>query len=419
VLLHYLLAVWPAHVPVLLEHLQRALQDAFHYPEASGLLRRWKRALVEGNCWCLSAYREQSLVALQSLFTACSLHIEQLHPLTITEHSVEHGVSVVNRILEPDPQHPTEQDCVVPRPWEDLASVISRVARNRGDEFADWVLRFHDSSYRLSADTIPVVARRADYQFLGHLLRLDEAMLYQLTLHRLAAALQPPGSAIRRRARFADVLDIEWPLLSATVLERFCLPLTTTRVCPASLDEHAGYGRLLSTGELFLLHRLGVNQVTDQGSSSPLANSPLSSMESWQCFQLLDLFGSVYRHLLPDRLFAYVGRKVGLHDVLASPVPPEVKALARQISLFHALFISWPQQCLVLMEVLEQIVPRDAQRDTSKRAIKLLLRRRKRERNAIQRHLSIEWGCQRGHHRWEEKPAAVISAYATAERPNP
>ncbi|MFL5703203.1 MAG: TniQ family protein [Ktedonobacteraceae bacterium] len=415
VLLHYLLAVWPAHVPVLLEQLQRALQDVFHYPEASGLLRRWKRALVERNCWCLSAYLEQPRVALQSLFTACSLHIEQLHPLTITEHSVEHGVNVVNRLLEPFPQRPTEQECVVPRPWEDLASVISRVARNRGDEFADWVLRFHDSSYRLSADTIPVVTHHADYQFLGHLLRLDEAMLYQLTLHRLAAALQPPGSTIRQRARFAATLDIEWPLLSATVQERFCLPLTTTRVCPACLDEHDGYDRLywqlrlvlicprhalflidrcprcalpipalrlsltacphcrtgdyrtarrwllssdtlLSTGELFLLHRLGVDQVIGQGSSSPFAHSPLSTLESWQYFQLLDLFGSVYRHLLPDRLFAYVGWKMGLHDVHASPVPLEVKALAKQISLFHALFISWPQQCLVLMEVLEQIV---------------------------------------------------------------
>ncbi len=414
VLLHYLLAVWPAHLPVLLEYLQRALQDVFHYPEASGLLRRWKSALVEGNCWCLTGYREQPRVALQSLFMACSQHIEQLHPLTITEHSVESGVCMVNRLLEPDPQHPTEQECVIPRPWEDLASVISRVARNRGDEFADWVLRFHDSSYRLSADTIPVVARRADYHFLGHLLRLDKPMLYQMTLHRLAAALQAPDSTIHRNARFAGELEIEGPLLSTTALERFCLPLTTTKVCPACLDEPEGYDRLywrlrpilicplhglflvgrcprcglpipalrislaacphcgtgdyrtakrwslssdtlLSYGELFLLHCLGVNQVTGQDSSSPLAHSPLSDMESWQCFQLLDLFGSVYRHLLPDRLFAYVGCKAGLHDVLTSPVPPEAKALARQISLFHALFISWPQQCLVLMEILERI----------------------------------------------------------------
>jgi hypothetical protein len=413
VLLHYLLAAWPAHVLVLLEQLQRALQDVFHCPEASGLLRQWKRVLVKGNCWCLTGYREQPRVALQPFFTACS-RIEQLHPLTITEHSVEHGVGVLDRLLEPDPQHPTEQECVVPRPWEDLASVISRVARNRGDEYADWVLWFHDSSYRLSVDTIPVVARRADYQFLSHLLRLDEVMLYQLTLHRLAAALQPPGSTIRQRARFADALDIERPLLLATMLERFCLPLTTTKVCPACLDEQEGYDRLywrlrpilicprhalflidrcprcalpipalrislttcphcdtgdyrtarrwslssdtlLSTGELFLLQRLGVDQVIGQGSSCPFANSPLSSMESWQCFQLLDLFGLVYRHLLPDRLFAYVGRKVGLHDMCTTPVPPEAKALARQISLFHALFLSWPQQCLILMGILEGI----------------------------------------------------------------
>lgn len=165
VLLHYLLAVWPAHELVLLEHLQHSLQDVFHYSKASGLLRRWKRALVEGNCWCLSAYREQPRVALQSLFTVCSLHIEQLHPLTITEHSVEHGVSVVNRLLEPDPQHPTEQECVVPRPWEDLASVISRVARNRGDEFADWVLRFHGAGTILPPahhnQGVPCLSRRA------------------------------------------------------------------------------------------------------------------------------------------------------------------------------------------------------------------------------------------------------------------
>lgn len=248
-------------------------------------------------------------------------------------------MSVVNRLLEPDPQHPTKQECVVPRPWEDLASIISRVARNRGDEFAGWVLRFHDSSYRLSVNAIPVVNRRADYQFLGHLLRLDERVLYQLTLHRLAAALQPPGSTIRQRVRFADVLDIEGPLLSSTMLERFCLPLTTTEVCHACLNEQEGYDRLywrlrpilicprhrlflvdrrprcrlsipslrisltacphcgtgdyrtanrwslssdtlLSNGERFLLHCLGVNQVTDQGNSSPFANSPLSDNEA-------------------------------------------------------------------------------------------------------------------------------------------
>ena len=278
---------------------------------------------MEGNCCCLTGYREQPQVALQPFFTACS-RLEQLYPQTITEHSFERGIGrVLDRLLEPDPQHPTEQECVVPRPWEDLASVISRVARNREDVFADWILRFHDSSCRLSVDTIPVVARRADYQFLSHLLRLDEVMLYQLTLHRLAAALQPPVNKSRQRAYFTDALDIERPLLLATMLERFCLPLTTTKVCPACLNEQEGYDRLywrlrpilicprhamflidrcpwcalpipalrislttcphcdtgdyrtathwvlsadtfLSTGELFLLQRLGVDQVIGQ-----------------------------------------------------------------------------------------------------------------------------------------------------------
>src|SRR5439155_3458604 len=47
--------------------------------------------------------------------------------------------------------------------------------------------------------------------------------------------------------------------------------------------------------------------------------------------------------------------------------------------------------------------PRDAQRDNSKRAIKTSLGTRKRERNAIHRHVSIEWSCQIRHHRREEK----------------
>ena len=61
---------------------------------------------------------------------------------------------------------------VIPQPWEDLPSVISRVARKMGYERPEWVLRPEAFSHSVAPNTLPLLRRQADYQLLKRLLLL-------------------------------------------------------------------------------------------------------------------------------------------------------------------------------------------------------------------------------------------------------
>src|SRR5258708_1706334 len=74
--------------------------------------------------------------------------------------------------------------------------------------------------------------------WLGRRLHLDETALYQLTLHRFAAALQAPE--IRRSTPSASALKGQF-LLTQVTASRYCSPTGTTQLCPACLDEEESY----------------------------------------------------------------------------------------------------------------------------------------------------------------------------------
>src|SRR5260221_7774476 len=82
---------------------------------------------------------------------------------------------------------------VVPEPWEDLASLLSRTAVQMGYKKVNWLLRPEDCAYsRLDRD-VCFLLQDAAYQYLGHLLHLSEEALYKLTFHRFLLQMQAPG----------------------------------------------------------------------------------------------------------------------------------------------------------------------------------------------------------------------------------
>jgi hypothetical protein len=86
---------------------------------------------------------------------------------------------------------------VVPCPWEDLASYISRVAAEMGYKNPGWILHPEGVASTVQPYNLCMLRRKADYQLFEHLLCLDEGTIYDLTLHRFAICLlEPAGSRL-------------------------------------------------------------------------------------------------------------------------------------------------------------------------------------------------------------------------------
>ncbi|HEX9135286.1 MAG TPA: TniQ family protein [Ktedonobacteraceae bacterium] len=123
-----------------------------------------------------------------------------------------------------------------PRPWEDLASFISRTARHMGYEQPEWVLHPENSAQSIAPQRLAYLSRLADYELLERLLLLDEEVLYSLTLHRFATSLggrhSTPGQLPLEIGRL-QLLDpgFFWPRLE-------------TQICPYCLYEEEAYDRL-------------------------------------------------------------------------------------------------------------------------------------------------------------------------------
>ena len=95
---------------------------------------------------------------------------------------------------------------VVPQPWEDLASYISRLAVEMGYRNPGWLLHPEEVDSAVRPFNLCLLRRKADYQFFERLLCLSEESLYGLTLHRFALCLPVPevsrptiSEEIRRR----------------------------------------------------------------------------------------------------------------------------------------------------------------------------------------------------------------------------
>src|SRR2546429_299913 len=69
-----------------------------------------------------------------------------------------------------------------PRPWEDLASLLSRASAQMGYSNPAWILDPEEIPYTIRTLNLLLLSREADYTFLAQLLALDEEELYELTL---------------------------------------------------------------------------------------------------------------------------------------------------------------------------------------------------------------------------------------------
>jgi hypothetical protein len=146
-----------------------------------------------------------------------------------------------------------------PLPWEDIGSLLSRVARRMSYEHPSWLLRPASGLHLIRAADLPVLALRADYAFLERLLLLDLDTLYALTLNRFAAALSRPSPLpgfedlhreFLQRWQASDAgkhyssSRIGRPLLGEWDYRTFFLPVSSTKVCPVCLEETEAYDRL-------------------------------------------------------------------------------------------------------------------------------------------------------------------------------
>ena len=159
---------------------------------------------------------------------------------------------------------------VVPREWEDLASIISRVARKMEYESPSWILRPKNIPYRVERASLSRLSRQADYDFLSRLLDLSEERLYSATIHRFASQFladderPDPTSFAQKRV-----------LLQGEYVQHLIWDGENTRVCPLCLDEAKSYDRLYwRVKQVFLCPRHEVLLVTH----CPACQSPIPAL---------------------------------------------------------------------------------------------------------------------------------------------
>ena len=99
---------------------------------------------------------------------------------------------------------------VVPEPWEDLSSLLSRTAVQMGYQKVGWLLRPEDCAYSRLERDVCFLLQDETYQYLGRLLQLSEEALYKLTLHRFlpqmlaSVEMQATPSGYREHPLFPD-----------------------------------------------------------------------------------------------------------------------------------------------------------------------------------------------------------------------
>ena len=210
-ILHYLLASWPAHWWVFLERFQHAFQqDNLWRGSLYDISGPWEKLLEEGECWGQTDIFGERITSSEVLLA------RQL-------------------------RSPKQEDLVSPLPWEDLTSVISRVARNMRYEDPTWLLISQDAPrLKIYSLDVPVLRRQDDYRLLG----LDREGIYRLTLHCLAPRLQRPAEGDYAVSHLDSDDQHVRQYLDDTTRRRYCASLRDTKVCPACLEEEIGYDRL-------------------------------------------------------------------------------------------------------------------------------------------------------------------------------
>jgi TniQ len=400
-LLHYLLGAWPTYVPAFLERLRRLLQEGYHYHRQSECVRRWDRMMILGNYWCVTNASNQSTQFLTPFFETLQESFEQLLPVE-TVQSYKARVLVMST----EPMAMDRVEPAVPYHRESLTSLLMRVAAQRGYSYTGYFLHDLDDGQRFwpAPREFLFMTHHTDLGLLGKELSLDEETLTSLTLHRFAPSLQ--AATFPDHAQGGSSL----PGQSGRSFLRHCVPRSTTKVCSACLSEEPAYDRLywnirevlicpchryflldrcptchspipslrepelvscpycrrgdyrlspravISPNSLLyqsqrrlLLHFLGVSHFNSDDSPALLQGPLLKWLEPWQYFDLLDRFSAVAPYLRPERTLAAVCRRLGLPEEPASYGQLDHgRRVAVQVSLFHALGMSWPEQVLMI-----------------------------------------------------------------------
>ena len=302
---------------------------------------------------------------------------------------------------------------VLPEPWEDLASLLSRTAVQMGYKQVNWLLRPEDDAYSRLDPNVCFLCEDAAYHYLEHLLQLNEETLYKLTCHRFLPQMHAPDEV-----QLAPSGYLQRPLFlpRGHVTRTLFLSKLTARVCPRCLAEEPACGLLYwnigpvvaclkhhiflidccphcqgkipllrsvlthcprcSSGDyrlaptvdlpeepLFLssqaliLARLGVEEEYRGGVPTEYVESPLHGLLPWQYFQLLKSFRNVLDPFFPNHPL--------LQTIAGPPIPSGRRAGSKsQLSLgewtsfaltFHALFTAWPDNFTVLLELLPSV----------------------------------------------------------------
>ena len=416
-ILHYLLSSWPVHWWVLLERLQHALgYDLLWWGNRDEPTRNWEKLREEGGCWQQGIDREQTMVLLRSFFDAVESALQQ----TPFVYSMDKWVSTSEILLASELRAPEQGDTVHPQPWEDLTSVICRVARRMHYEDPAWLLISEDvPRQKIYSLDLPLLHRDKDYRLLSRQLGLSEEALYQATLHRLATRLQPPieNGEARAEGEMARFDEQGLPFLNSKTVWQYCLSLRHTKVCPMCLEEALGYDRLywrlrplilcpvhsnllvdkcpdcgqpipslrptltqcpycqhgdyrrslrtsiLSTsrsfaGQALLFHQLTSEPTGNGEGPAAFVGSPVLLIKPWQYFSLWERFGKLQLDLSSSIVLRALSQIArDDHPVTSGSVFIDMEV--RQTTLFHYLLAAWPENLLAFCNRLaSQPIPR-------------------------------------------------------------
>jgi hypothetical protein len=102
---------------------------------------------------------------------------------------------------------------------------------------------------------------------------------------------------------------------------------------------------LLYRSQRMVLSELGVDvQQHNQVVPSLFRETPLESLQPWEYFDMLYCFSPLYRYLRPEKTLNSLSNRLGLSGEHALYQGLEEHKTAMQVTLFYALFVSWPDQ---------------------------------------------------------------------------
>ena len=298
----------------------------------------------------------------------------------------------------------------VPRPWEDLASLVSRMAAEMSYKNPGWILHPEEIPSAIQPYNLCLLRRIADYQFLERLLCLDEETIYGLTLHRFASRLQVPEAIPPDATR-----EVQRPLLTRYLFQTFFHPYSATKVCSACLADDPQYARLywsalpavaclrhrilltdrcpvcrrpipllrpsvaicprcktgdyrnapavpmpedplFHMGQALILHHLGVECMAPDTEDAEKRLAPHLQLLPWQFFQLLDALRCTFGPLFPDAPFLQASAETRA-QLRQRPRPQSQLSLLEWsvvIATSHWLFASWPDNFFAFLDAFPQ-----------------------------------------------------------------